>query len=220
MTSPKPEPTAQPASDDELFAEIAEQLRELRGRIDDLAPTGDGDPDDDQPGPEDVPTSDRYRLERRPDDTSAGRMHLELAAWVQWLVPTYQLADEVPPCWERHDAVCEELAGLWVAWAGAWSGLERSDQVVTWHSQLVAARDRLRTHLRSSSGCTVDRCGLDIAERAAAHQRWVDRYRDTQAVDGVRYRLWQTRAALRAPYPLRSTPPPSTDGRDGGTAGP
>ena len=68
----------------------------------------------------------RYRYERHPAGDAAAA-HAELTRWVSWLVATYQLTDTVPPCWDRHDALAEELAGFYVAWQNVWADEGRYD---------------------------------------------------------------------------------------------
>lgn len=39
-----------------------------------------------------------------------------LGPWVTWLVHTYRLRGQIPPCWYRHPDVVERLKNLMVAW--------------------------------------------------------------------------------------------------------
>lgn len=66
-----------------------------------------------------------------------------LDTWVDWLVATYKLTAVIPPCWPEHPTVREELIGLRVAWAGAWSNRASHEAIVIFHEKLSTARNRL-----------------------------------------------------------------------------
>lgn len=85
----------------------------------------------------------------------AAQKNLErLGTWVAWLVDTYRLHGVIPPCWALHRIVFEELAGLRVAWAGAWTDSEaRHDAVVVWHEQLWRFRERMTSTTWGSAAC-------------------------------------------------------------------
>ena len=155
----------------------------------------------------------RFRHERHPA-ADAGRAHAELTRWVSWLVATYQLTDAVPPCWDRHDALAEELAGFYVAWQNVWADEGPYDAAVVWHEQLHSAvAARWPMWLRGAR-CS-DSCALDTAFADDAHRRWAG-----QAMDGggAGYRLTRIRQ-LAPPIPV---PPkkkqPSGAGKSGRSA--
>src|SRR2546426_7833295 len=43
----------------------------------------------------------------------------QLTAWVDWLMQSYELHEDIPQCWYRHHAILEELHALCLAWQGA-----------------------------------------------------------------------------------------------------
>lgn len=49
----------------------------------------------------------------------------ELAIWVDWLRRTFELHNNIPPCWYRHPSVVEHLTALYVCWLRTYAG-ERS----------------------------------------------------------------------------------------------
>ncbi|MFI8105403.1 hypothetical protein [Streptomyces sp. NPDC086023] len=40
----------------------------------------------------------------------------ELAVWVDWLRTTFELHNQLAPCWYRHPAVVEHLTALYAGW--------------------------------------------------------------------------------------------------------
>lgn len=136
------------------------------------------------------------RLERHDPAEAADFAQRVLAEWVQWLVAIYRLDDVIPACWERHDALCEELAGFYVAWRAIWSDQARYDAAVLWHEQLYRARDRL-VHWSQGARCSTG-CGLDIELIDAAHQQWVQRH-DQHTRDAPGWRVVRARDVLPAP---------------------
>ena len=178
-------------SPEELLAELLPQVDELAGQVRLLA-ARIADLEGDTGSPAKGGRHDRFRYERHPPQRAV-HAHAELAAWVRWLVGSYQLTDVIPPCWDRHDAVAEELAGLFVAWQVAWADRGRSDGVVGWHEQLAKALDgRLIGWLRGARcGQT---CAADAAFADAELSRWIARAADS---GGAEHRL--TRARRFAP---------------------
>ncbi|WP_019873092.1 hypothetical protein [Sporichthya polymorpha] len=68
----------------------------------------------------------------------------ELEDWIGWLVDRYALDHRtVPPCWEHHGALVEELSALRTAWVAAYAITGRADAPLDWHAQFAAARRRL-----------------------------------------------------------------------------
>lgn len=224
MTDSDAQDLAGPATDDELFVALSQQLEQLGTQVGQLTGLADevanlrkeldGLLDRVPSGP--VPTSRRFRPERitppQIAEDEAVLRHAEVARWVRWLVGTYQLEEVVQPCWERHDALVEELTALYVAWAGAWSGDERPDQAVVWHSQLSAAHERLK---RWQGACRPDRCTRDLAGREVDFNHWHERYQAEQGrLDcGAGYRVARALHGLPAPFPLLPPPPDKLGGQ-------
>jgi hypothetical protein len=157
----------------------------------------------------------RYRYERHPAGDAAAA-HAELTRWVSWLVATYQLTDTVPPCWDRHDALAEELAGFYVAWQNVWADEGPWDAAAVWHEQLhsaVAARWPMWLRgARCSQTCALD---TDFAEQT--HHRWVEQ---AAAVGGADHRLTRTRElAPPIPPPIKKAPVKKKTPKAGGTTG-
>lgn len=177
---------------------LTEQVRDLetlvRADRDDQAGTGAG-------------KHLRYRYERHPaaDNEAA---HTELARWVSWLVATYQLTDAVPPCWDRHDALAEELAGFYVTWQNVWADEGPYDAAIVWHEQLHNAAAARWPMWQRGARCS-DRCALDTAFADQARHRWTSH---AAASDGADYRLTRTRQ-LKPPIPA----PTKTTPKKGGT---
>lgn len=59
----------------------------------------------------------------------------ELAAWVNWLVVTYELVD-IPPCWPRHAALVAEFDALWLAWFETVGQGQGGLAATQWHDTL------------------------------------------------------------------------------------
>jgi len=80
-----------------------------------------------------------------------------LAAWVDWLVTTYDFlpSKTVLPCWPAHRGVVEELAALRTAWrmaAKAGRGAKPNDALIFWHDRwLHSCLARLREHFQQKS---------------------------------------------------------------------
>lgn len=94
----------------------------------------------------------------------------QLTAWVDWLIRSYELHEDIPNCWYRHRALLEELNALCLAWLGANSarGAGPSDRIY-WHEHLERALLRLREW--NIRGCTGDthRPATGIPATAADH---------------------------------------------------
>lgn len=191
---------------EELLDETLHQLGVLTDQVRDLETLVRADRDD-QAGTG-AGKHLRYRYERHPaaDNEAA---HTELARWVSWLVATYQLTDAIPPCWDRHDALAEELAGFYVTWQNVWADEGPYDAAIVWHEQLHnAVAGRWPMWLRGAR-CS-ERCALDTAFADQAHQRWT-----SQAVGGD-YRLTRTRQ-LKPPIPVPTKTTPKKGGKPGRT---
>jgi hypothetical protein len=96
---------------------------ELRGRVDELDP----------------PTSPAEQP-RAWVDWATARDWQELAAWVDWLLSTYDLRPSraVLPCWPAHLGIAEELAALHIAWRAAAKTVgspKPSDALIYWHDR-------------------------------------------------------------------------------------
>ncbi|WP_371798414.1 hypothetical protein OG963_04015 [Streptomyces sp. NBC_01707] len=65
----------------------------------------------------------------------------ELAIWVDWLRRTFELHNNIPPCWYRHPPVVEHLTALYVGWLRTHAGeqpagreLAEADWINTLHN--------------------------------------------------------------------------------------
>jgi hypothetical protein len=68
----------------------------------------------------------------------------ELQDWVDWAVDRYRLDRRtVPPCWDQHGALVEELSALRTAWVAAYALTARPDAALDWHLAFALARERL-----------------------------------------------------------------------------
>ena len=77
----------------------------------------------------------------------------ELTVWVDWARERYALATtEVPPCWERHGALVEELSALRTAWLAAFAADAQPTQPLRWHEAFDLARRRLQSWT-AHTGC-------------------------------------------------------------------
>lgn len=93
-----------------------------------------------------------------------------LGEWVVWFVRTYRLWSVIPPCWAAHPVLFEELAGLRVAWAGAWTDPEaRHDAVVVFNEQAWRARERFASEQWGAPTCTGDR-----HEDSQSYVEWIE----------------------------------------------
>jgi hypothetical protein len=60
------------------------------------------------------------------DDTDLADAIEELDDWVSWLIDRYALdCRTIPPCWDKHGALIEELSALRTAGFAAFSGTSR-----------------------------------------------------------------------------------------------
>lgn len=90
-----------------------------------------------------------------------------LEDWITWLVERYALDHRsVPPCWEQHGALVEELSALRTAWIAAFNVTGRPGAPLEWHAQFAAGRHRLGDW-SSRTGC---RPGQHRPDRAELHQ--------------------------------------------------
>ena len=77
----------------------------------------------------------------------------ELGDWVDWATDRYNLDHRtVPPCWDKHGALIEELSALRTAWVAAFAITGRPEAPLEWHAAFAAARQRL-TDWSSRTGC-------------------------------------------------------------------
>ena len=138
---------------------------------------------------------ERFRFERTEKPERAAAVQRELALWVPWLVGTYNLYDYVFPCWARHDGVAEELAGIYLAWLGAWGKDTRDNSVVLWHEELARFKTRL-SDWRGGVNC-MQRCALDERLQQQRNHMW----RQQVGPQDAAYRLDRTRTIMPAPTP-------------------
>jgi len=194
-------------SPEQLLDETLQQLGALTDQVRDLDKLVRADRDD-QTGTG-AGKYLRFRYERHPA-ADAAAAHTELTRWVSWLVATYQLTDAVPPCWDRHDALAEELAGFYVTWQNVWADEGPYDAAVVWHEQLHSAvAARWPMWLRGAR-CS-ESCALDTAFADQAHHRWISQ---ATAGGGAQYRLTRTRQ-LKPPIPVPTKNPPKQGGKSG-----
>jgi len=138
---------------------------------------------------------ERFRFERAERPEQAVAAQRELALWVPWLVDTYNLYDYIFACWARHDGVAEELAGIYLAWLGAWGKDTRDNSVVVWHEELARFKTRL-SDWRGGVNC-MQRCALDERLQQQRNQSW----RQQVGPQDQAYRLDRTRRIMPAPKP-------------------
>lgn len=154
-----------------------------------------------------------YRFESYPSaataDEEGAQLKKVVAAWqrlddwVSWLVATYKLTSIIPTCWPEHPALREELIGLRVAWAGAWTSGSSHEAIVVWHEKLFHARARMLDGNWGSPRCNGhhDDTGVELAE---AYHVWSD---DTQRPSA----LITARDRAIATVRTRWTPKPGDD---------
>ncbi|WP_327241722.1 hypothetical protein [Streptomyces sp. NBC_01320] len=65
----------------------------------------------------------------------------DLAIWVDWLRRTFELHNNIPPCWYRHPPVVEHLTALYAGWLRTYAGeqaagreLAEADWINTLHN--------------------------------------------------------------------------------------
>lgn len=126
-------------------------------------------------------TRSDYRFDQYPTPTTDTDAHNQLEriraawqrlhTWVDWLVATYRLTSVIPPCWPEHATIIEELIGLRISWAHAWTDTAPPDAILTWHERLTRARARLADGNWGHPRCdgTHDGTGLDLADQ---HNHW------------------------------------------------
>lgn len=80
-----------------------------------------------------------------------------LNQWVDWLRHTYGLPTAiVPPFWHRHPELVWELSALHLHWIGAYDPEQNGSAPIGWHTDFVAARERLRDWV-TVAGTRLDR---------------------------------------------------------------
>jgi hypothetical protein len=85
--------------------------------------------------------------------TETHEEHEALADWVAWLVDRYALDHRtVPPCWDKHGALVEELSALRTAWLAAYAITGRPEAPLEWHAHFALARHRL-ADVVTRTGC-------------------------------------------------------------------
>ncbi|MFE6189276.1 hypothetical protein ACFQ6U_33115 [Streptomyces sp. NPDC056465] len=71
----------------------------------------------------------------------------ELAVWVDWLRTTFELHNNLPPCWYRHSPVVEHLTALYVGWIRTYAGDQAPGRELAeadWINTLYAVLPRLQ----------------------------------------------------------------------------
>jgi len=80
----------------------------------------------------------------RLNDDDAAEMIDELSDCVQWLTHRFTLDHRtVPPCWNQHGPVIEELSALCTAWQTAYTPTAGGDGPLAWMNHFSIARQRL-----------------------------------------------------------------------------
>ena len=79
----------------------------------------------------------------------------QLAAWVDWLVNTYEPPTQViPPCWYAHPAQLEDLGHLWTGWLITRHPLSGVGMIgLDWDTRREHTFQRLRETV-AATGCT------------------------------------------------------------------
>lgn len=86
-------------------------------------------------------------------DTQTAKAIASLEDWVTVIVYRYGLDHRtVPPCWQHHGALVEELSALFVGWVAAHAAGARPQAPLQWHAEFAAARLRLG-EWASRTGC-------------------------------------------------------------------
>ena len=87
------------------------------------------------------------------DDQERATHLRALGQWIGWLGDCYCLDHRIiPPCWEKHGALLEELSALWTAWRTAYATTSSGNAPLDWHAQFAASRQRL-TDWVAKTGC-------------------------------------------------------------------
>lgn len=186
-------PTDADVTADEVIAHLA---RVVAGVVDDHRALAERIEELEQDDPR-IGRHGRLRVERL-DEQQATDVHAELVRWVCWMVTVYRMQDVVPACWQRHDAIVEELAAFYATWLAVWDDDGRYDGGISWHEQLHRARDRL-TRWDQGTICGKT-CRLDIELNDRTAQQWTDGGERCTAEDrGCRLR--RARTVVPAPLP-------------------
>jgi hypothetical protein len=89
-------------------------------------------------------------------DAETEEEHEALADWIAWLNDRYTLDHRtIPPCWNQHGALIEELSALRTAWLAAYAITGRPEAPLDWHAHFAAARQRLADWV-ARTGCRAD----------------------------------------------------------------
>lgn len=76
----------------------------------------------DPPEPRNPVARMQWVLSALDPDQRSHRITHQLGPWVTWLVHTYRLRTQIPPCWYRHPEVVERLKNLMVGWIHTYTG--------------------------------------------------------------------------------------------------
>jgi hypothetical protein len=94
-----------------------------------------------------------------------------LATWVHWFVDRYALRSIVPPCWEAHGPMIEELSALAAAWRGAYEAVDAApDAALLWHERLDGWRNRWANWNVDNCNINTHRPTLDVVWPYAANR--------------------------------------------------
>lgn len=68
----------------------------------------------------------------------------EFCGWVEWYLRRWEVpVSVVPPCWQRHPVLIEELTALWTSYMGSYSRDNNGQAPLLWLYQADLARTRM-----------------------------------------------------------------------------
>lgn len=80
------------------------------------------------------------------DDSDPGgdlaRWLHDLKSWAVWMIDTFGVHKQFPPCWPQHPPLVEELAALWALWQEGWVPAQENGAHVYFLVQLDASLSR------------------------------------------------------------------------------
>jgi hypothetical protein len=112
------------------------------------------------------------------------RAHRALRAWVHWLVAKYELIDDWPECWHRHDGVVLELLALHAWHTAALDVKAAPNDLFLWHDALWRMRDRVIRPLAQRCGA-MGHVELDVDAQARQAEKLARMAADAAEVWGL-----------------------------------
>ena len=126
----------------------------------------------------------------------------QLAAWVDWLVNTYEPPTQViPPCWYAHPAQLEDLGHLWTGWLITRHPLSGVGMIgLDWDTRREHTFQRLRETV-AATGCTSRQHNppppaMPRTNHADLEQHLVDSVRTRRETDRINARAAAATAVL------------------------